>query len=342
MPVTQEQLNHAVDQQFFQQHPDAPRKLDPHEPTHQHYVAEWNQIRDHTANQWSDHYLKQFYPDAPEHLDPNNPAHHQYIEYWNDIHHQIRTGEPGRWSWSSPPQHEAQGAQHTVGEPHPGPGEQHHAPAGQHTAQGAQHAAEGAQHAAHGSQHGAQAPTAAPPTSQAPQHAAGAESAQTAQSSGWIYLDLTVRTNGVDGVSMLRGYEVWAQPIGTDNWYSTSEPTSGGQYNAIFRDVLVRPEAGVLLHYRATESGLLPELEAQITCEGAEYSNGGNYLRVDLCQQMNAVTIEAVTADEAIQQACSSYPASAYIDEQQRHSTDYPEGMPRKFEVWVGLATVTA
>jgi hypothetical protein len=40
MPVTQEQLDHAVDQQFFQQHPDAPRKLDPHEPTHQHYVAE--------------------------------------------------------------------------------------------------------------------------------------------------------------------------------------------------------------------------------------------------------------------------------------------------------------
>jgi len=313
--ATHEQLNAEVDRQFFAQHPDAPRKLDPHEPSHQQYVHEWNQIRDHTANAWSDHYLKESYPAAPDHLDHNNPAHHDYVEYWKDMHHQMTTGQPGRWTWSSPPP-QAQ----APGQPGQAAHEAQHAsaPSGPHPSAAA---------APHES-----APGAAP-------H--GAQPAATAPSSGWIYTDLRVNTKGIDGVTNLRGYEVWAQPVGTDNWYATAEATSGGQTDAYFADVLVRPEAGILLHYRATESGTLPELQAQIGCETLAWSGDRNYMHAELCQQMQTATVEATNADEAIREACGSYPGSGYVDEHQRNTTDHPEGECRKFEVWVGLPTVT-
>ena len=347
MVATHEQLNAEVDRQFFEQHPSAPKKLDAHDPAQQHFVTAWNQIRDRTANAWTDHYLREFYPAMPERLDPNNPAHHEYVEYWNDLHHQMTTGQPGRWSWSAPPQQAtpqaAQGA--TPAQPAAQAPQHGATEAGQHAgAQSAQHAAQAPQHtAAPAAQHATQAAHdqhGNVAVGVAAQQAVAVEGAQVAASSGWLYIDLCVCTKGVDGVNDLKGYEVWAQPIGTDNWYPTNEPTTGGRINAFFTDVLVQPEQGLLLHYRATESAILPELEGQISCEGAEYANGRNWLRVDLCQEMQVTTVEAASVDEALQHAGGSYPGSAYLDERQRNATDHPEGERRSYEVWVGLPTV--
>jgi hypothetical protein len=98
---THAQMNEAVDARFFEQHPDAPRKLDPNDPAQAPLVADWLKIRDDMLNEWTDYYFFEFYPDAPRQLDSNDPAHHDLIEFWNDIHHQLLTGQPGRWSWDS-------------------------------------------------------------------------------------------------------------------------------------------------------------------------------------------------------------------------------------------------
>ena len=100
---TREQVNQAVDEQFFQQHPDAPRKLDPNDPTQAELVASWLALRDQLLNEWTDQYFFSFYPSAPARLNDNDPADHDLIEFWNDIHHQLLTGEAGRWSWDAPP-----------------------------------------------------------------------------------------------------------------------------------------------------------------------------------------------------------------------------------------------
>jgi hypothetical protein len=100
--ATRDQLNQAVDDQFYGEHPDAPRpRLDPDNPTHAEYVRQWIEIRDRTVNSWTDAYFYEFFPSAGK-LDPSNQADGQLIEYWNDIKQQI-LGEQGRYSWDSPP-----------------------------------------------------------------------------------------------------------------------------------------------------------------------------------------------------------------------------------------------
>ncbi len=107
---THQQMNEAVDSRFFERHPDAPRKLDPNDPSQAALVADWLAIRDEMLNEWTDYYFFEFYPGAPRQLNANDPADHDLIEFWNDIHHQLLTGEPGRFSWDSPPQASAPSA----------------------------------------------------------------------------------------------------------------------------------------------------------------------------------------------------------------------------------------
>ena len=99
---TQAQLFEEVDRQFAEAHPDAPQRLDPDDPNQQQWVQEWIQLRDQILNDWTDYVFYEHFP-AANRLDPNNPDDADLIAYWKDIHHQICTGEAGRWPWDSAP-----------------------------------------------------------------------------------------------------------------------------------------------------------------------------------------------------------------------------------------------
>jgi hypothetical protein len=98
---TRDQLNAEVDRQFFIDHPTAPARLDPDDPSQAELVAAWIDIRDRVLAEWTDAVFYEFYPSAGK-LDPGNPDHAEMIEYWKDIQHQICNGVAGRWSWDAP------------------------------------------------------------------------------------------------------------------------------------------------------------------------------------------------------------------------------------------------
>jgi len=98
---TRDQLNAEVDRLFFIDHPDAPQRLDPDDPSQASLVQAWIEIRDRILNDWTDSVFYEFFPHAGR-LDPNNSDDAQLIEYWRDIQHQICNGPPGQYNWDNP------------------------------------------------------------------------------------------------------------------------------------------------------------------------------------------------------------------------------------------------
>ena len=98
---TRDQLNAEVDRLFFIDHPDAPQRLDPDDPSQASLVQAWIEIRDRILADWTDSVFYEFFPHAGR-LDPNNSDDAQLIEYWKDIQHQICNGPPGQYSWDNP------------------------------------------------------------------------------------------------------------------------------------------------------------------------------------------------------------------------------------------------
>jgi hypothetical protein len=97
---TQAQLFEEVDRRFAAEHPDAPQRLNPDDQNQHHWVQAWGNIREQTLNEWTDYVFFEFFPNGHK-LDPSNPDDADLIAYWKDIHHQINTGEAGRWPWDS-------------------------------------------------------------------------------------------------------------------------------------------------------------------------------------------------------------------------------------------------
>jgi hypothetical protein len=100
MTPTREQLNAEVDRQFFEQHPEAPAKLDPKDPGQADLVAAWLGIRDTVVNDWTNKEFFEHFPAAGK-LDPNDPGDQQLIEYWLDIRNQIRDDATPRYNWDA-------------------------------------------------------------------------------------------------------------------------------------------------------------------------------------------------------------------------------------------------
>jgi hypothetical protein len=90
---TREQVLAEVDEAFFAQQPNAPKRLDPHNPAHTHLVAIWNTLFAEHVNRHADEVFAQFFPESPA-LDPHNPEHADLIKYWTDIRDAIRNGTP--------------------------------------------------------------------------------------------------------------------------------------------------------------------------------------------------------------------------------------------------------
>jgi hypothetical protein len=100
---SREFLISEVDREFLLQHPEAPRQLDPNDPSQAHLRQQWNEMFTEFLNRMVDSHFFRFFPNAPEHLDPHDPEQSVLIEYWNDIHDSIRDGTPSRWNWDNPP-----------------------------------------------------------------------------------------------------------------------------------------------------------------------------------------------------------------------------------------------
>ena len=97
---TREELNVEVDRQFFEQHPDAPAKLDPDDASQADLVEAWLAIRDTVVNEWTNKVFFEHFPAAGK-LDPNDPGDQQLIEYWLDIRNQIRDDATPRYNWDA-------------------------------------------------------------------------------------------------------------------------------------------------------------------------------------------------------------------------------------------------
>src|SRR5205823_588831 len=69
---TRDELNQFVDDEFREQHPAAPERLDPNDPSHAQYIAAWAAIRDKKVTDWTDDVFASFFPDAGR-LDQNDP-----------------------------------------------------------------------------------------------------------------------------------------------------------------------------------------------------------------------------------------------------------------------------
>lgn len=82
---TRPQLNAEVDRIFREFFPNAPKRLDPNDPTQADLVDTWLGIRDGILDQWTDIIFFSFFPNAPKKLDPSKPDDAQLIEFWGDI-----------------------------------------------------------------------------------------------------------------------------------------------------------------------------------------------------------------------------------------------------------------
>ena len=100
---TREQLIAEVDKAFFDQHHDAPKRLDPDDPGQAHFVAAWNQLFTEHVNHWTDQVFYQFYANAPRPLDPHNPEHATLVEFWTDIRDTIHHGTVQKYDWNGTP-----------------------------------------------------------------------------------------------------------------------------------------------------------------------------------------------------------------------------------------------
>ena len=87
-----------VDREFLLQHPEAPRRLDEHDPRQAHLVQEWNAMFHEFLNRTVDSHFYRFFPHVTR-LDPNNPADATLIDCWNDIHDVIGENKPPRYNW---------------------------------------------------------------------------------------------------------------------------------------------------------------------------------------------------------------------------------------------------
>jgi len=97
---TRTELNTEVDREFFEQHPEAPAKLDPKDPSQADLVAAWLALRDTVVNEWTNKVFFEHFPAAGK-LDPNDPGDQQLIEYWLDIRNQIRDDAKPRYNWDA-------------------------------------------------------------------------------------------------------------------------------------------------------------------------------------------------------------------------------------------------
>jgi hypothetical protein len=111
-----------VDREFFLQHPEAPRRLNPDDPHQASLVRQWNELFNEFLNRMVDHHFHRFFPDSPR-LDPNNPEHATLIDCWTDIRDIIRDDKPPRYNWDLPPQTaDASSAPASDPAEHPDPG----------------------------------------------------------------------------------------------------------------------------------------------------------------------------------------------------------------------------
>jgi hypothetical protein len=99
---TRDQLNDAVNLDFFDQYPDAPRQLDPNDPDQAELVEAWNEIYRAKANGWTDEVFWRFFPDAG-YLSKDGPEDAQLREYWCDIRNQITEEEAAKFDWNTDP-----------------------------------------------------------------------------------------------------------------------------------------------------------------------------------------------------------------------------------------------
>lgn len=95
---TRDELHAETDRRYALRYPEGPGVIDPDAASHDPWEAAWIEIRDEVLYYWTDDVFKKFFPTAGQ-LDAGDTV---LIDYWNDIKGQI-SGEPGRWSWDSPP-----------------------------------------------------------------------------------------------------------------------------------------------------------------------------------------------------------------------------------------------
>jgi hypothetical protein len=98
---TRTELHAEVDRLFREQHPDAPKKLDPDDPGQASLVEAWLEIRDTVVNEWTNKVFYEHFPAAGK-LDPNDPGDEQLIGYWLDIRNQFRDDAAPRYNWDDP------------------------------------------------------------------------------------------------------------------------------------------------------------------------------------------------------------------------------------------------
>jgi hypothetical protein len=99
---SREFLISEVDREFALQHPEAPHRLNPNDPSQSHLVEQWNAMYREFLNRMVDSHFFRFFPDAPQHLDPSDPSQATLIAYWNDLRDAIEKGT-SQYNWDNPP-----------------------------------------------------------------------------------------------------------------------------------------------------------------------------------------------------------------------------------------------
>jgi hypothetical protein len=114
---SREFLISEVDREFALQHPEAPRRLNPNDPSQAHLVEQWNAMYHEFLSNMVDSHFFRFFPDAPRQLDPNDPSQATLVAYWNDLRDAIEKGT-SQYNWDTPPE-SADAATPTPGESTP-------------------------------------------------------------------------------------------------------------------------------------------------------------------------------------------------------------------------------
>jgi hypothetical protein len=91
---TKDELYTRVDQEFHQEHPEAPGQLSASDPAHADWRRKWLEIRDFRLNEECNRIYWAENPDAPIEIDPNNPDHARFQRSWLEIRDQIMANSP--------------------------------------------------------------------------------------------------------------------------------------------------------------------------------------------------------------------------------------------------------
>jgi len=91
---SRDELYTRIDQEFHEQHPEAPAKLSASDPAHAAWRQMWTETRDFRLNDECNRVYWAENPDAPVEIDPHNPDHARFQQSWIAIRDQIMSNSP--------------------------------------------------------------------------------------------------------------------------------------------------------------------------------------------------------------------------------------------------------